>query len=124
MLNTVCLMGRLTDEPKIYEGDNGNVSRFSIAVNAGEDVCYFFDVKAFDKKAAIECLHKGDQVGISGKLVQEKYTRKDGSNGAAILVVANNIEFGDVLPNNFDEEEEAPAPAPTPKPVAKPKRTR
>ena len=64
----------------------------------------------------VSYLHKGDQIGITGRLVQEKFTRKDGTQGSSLIVVANNIEFGQLL--EADEDEEAQEVQPE-KPVAK-----
>lgn len=119
MLNIVALMGRLTDEPKVFTSKNGkeggSVSVFTLAVNEGEARTSFIDIKVFDKDKVVSYLHKGDQVGITGRLVQEKFTRTDGTQGSSLVVVANNIEFGQLL-----EADEEPVQEKEPeKPVAK-----
>ena len=120
MLNIVALMGRLTDEPKVFISKDGkqggSVSVFTLAVNEGEDRASFIDIKVFDKDKVVSYLHKGDQVGITGRLVQEKFTRQDKTQGSALVVVANNIEFGQLLGTDEDEEVQEAEPE---KPVAK-----
>ena len=120
MLNIVALMGRLTDEPKLFVSkdgkEGGSVSVFTLAVNEGEARTSFIDIKVFDKDKVVSYLHKGDQIGITGRLVQEKFTRKDGTQGSSLIVVANNIEFGQLLEADEDEEVQETQPE---KPVAK-----
>lgn len=123
MLNIICLMGRLTQDPQTYEGKEKSLTKFSLAVNYGEEA-NFFDCKVFGQENVVSYLHQGDKIAITGRLVQEKFERKDGTKGTAVVILVNNIEFADVLTGDDSEEEETPAPAPAPKPVAKPKRTR
>ena len=119
MLNIICLMGRLTQDPQTYKGKEKSLTKFSLAVNYGEEA-NFFDCKVFGQDNVVSYLHQGDKIAITGRLVQEKFERKDGTKGSAVVILVNNIEFADVLTGEDSEEEEAPAP----KPVAKPKRTR
>ena len=122
MLNIICLMGRLTQDPQTYEGKEKSLTKFSLAVNYGEEA-NFFDCKVFGQDNVVSYLHQGDKIAITGRLVQEKFDRKDGTKGSAVVILVNNIEFADVLTGDeYEEKEQAPTPAP--KPVAKPKRTR
>ena len=120
MLNTVTLMGRLVDDPKIYAGDENKkyLATFTLAVNAGEDNAYFFDCKVFGQDATTTYLAKGDLIGISGKLTQEKFQRKNGSNGSAVVIVVNSIEFADVVGTPAEEPEPEQEPAKPSNPVA------
>ena len=119
MLNTVAIMGRLVEDPKTYEGKENTLSTFTLAVNEGEDKSYFFDCKVFGKDAVVSYLNKGDKVAITGRLTQERFERKDGSKGSAVVIIVNNIEFADVkaIPSEEVAREES-------KPVASPRRTR
>ena len=121
MLNTVALMGRLVEDPKLFKGDENkkSLATFTLAVNVGEDEAHFFDCKVFGQDATMAYLSKGDKIAISGRLAQEKFQRKDGTNGSAVVIVVNNIEFADVI--GTPAEEDKPAPE---KPVAKPARRR
>lgn len=107
MLNNVCLMGRLTSDPVIYQGKEKNLARFSLAVNVNETEAHFFDCKVFGQDATMNYLAKGDQIAISGRLAQETFTRKDGGTGHAVVIIVNNIEFADVLGHNTEDEEKA-----------------
>lgn len=119
MLNVVSLMGRLTDNPKIFAGDKDKkqLSTFTLAVNVGEEQAHFFDCKVFGQDATMAYLSKGDKIAISGRLAQEKFQRKDGSTGSSVVIIVNSIEFADVI--GTPEEQQAPAETPAPaKPVA------
>ena len=121
MLNTVTLMGRLVEDPKLFKGDENkkSLATFTLAVNTGEEQANFFDCKVFEQDATMAYLSKGDKIAISGRLAQEKFQRKDGTNGSAVVIVVNNIEFADVI--GTPAEEEKPVEE---KPVAKPARRR
>ena len=121
MLNTVALMGRLVADPKTFSGDENkkSLATFTLAVNLGDEA-HFFDCKVFGQENTVNYLQQGDKIAISGRLAQEKFTRKDGSNGSSVVIIVNNIEFADVV--GTDEE---PEPEPVEeKPVAKTRRTR
>ena len=137
MLNNLALVGRLTREPELYTGKNdGKVVNFSLAftqgVNAdGSDNTGFIDCKAFNKLADSihEWLSKGDKVAVAGRIIEEKFTKRDGSKGSKHLIIVDSLEFIDVLKSQTEEtpEEELPFEEPTPKveepkPVAKPTR--
>ena len=151
MLNQIAIVGRLTKEVEIFQNDNGDqMVAFGIAFKQGrkpdgsEDTG-FIEVKTFGKLAntCAEWLSKGDKVAIGGRIYNRKFTRKDGSNASVHELIANEIEFIDILKTSeeseepegeAEEEQELPfEPAPevkvTPKPqnakpVAKTTRTR
>lgn len=152
MLNQIAIVGRLTKEVEIFQNEKGDqMVTFAIAFKQGrkadgsEDTG-FIEVKTFGKLATTcgEWLSKGDKVAISGRIYNRKFTRKDGSNASVHELIANEIEFIDILKTSeeseepegeFEEEEQEipfePAPevkvSPKPqnaKPVAKTTRTR
>ena len=132
MLNTICLVGRLTREVEYYPGDDSKKAavNYSLAFNQGTEDAGFVNVKSFGGLADTinEWLVKGDKIAITGRLMQRKFKRKDGSNGSEIIVIADAVEFIDVLKKDTEEtpDQELPFdPAPEveePKPVAKPTR--
>ena len=134
MLNIICLMGRLTQDPKTYEGKEKSLTKFSLAINNGEEA-NFFDCKVFGQDNVVSYLHQGDKIAITGRLVQEKFERKDGTKGSAVVILVNNIEFADVLTGEGSDEVEqeivdtpkeptVEKPKTVVKPVANPRRTR
>lgn len=110
MLNNVVLVGRLTKNPELHETKSGKpVINISIAFDSanGEDSC-FIDGVAFEKtaEAISKFCNKGDLIGITGRLNQRKFERKDGSKGSTIEVLVSSVEF--MQP----KKEEAPTPNP------------
>lgn len=139
MLNTITLVGRLTREPEWFKKNEETkaVVNFSLAfsqgmVNGAED-SGFIDCKAFGTLAdtIYKWLSKGDKVAVAGRIHHRKFERKDGSKGSVIEIIADSLEFIDVLKVGNEEvevnTEELPfEPAPEvkapEKPVAKPSR--
>lgn len=99
MLNKVILIGRLTADVEVRKSAAGEeIHSFSLAVDSGvENEAYFFNVKVFGKlTGATKLVHKGDKIALEGRLVQSKFTRKDGSKASSVEIIANSIEFIDV----------------------------
>ena len=87
MLNTVIIEGRLTKDPELKTTPNGiSVSTFAVAVardykNAnGEYDSDFFECVAWRNNAEriSKYFHKGDGVGIVGRLQTRTYKDKNG----------------------------------------------
>ena len=150
MLNQIALVGRLTREPELFQSNSGNqTTRFALALNQGKNPdgtedTGFIDITTFGTLAntCSEWLSKGDKVAVTGRIYQKRFTRKDGSKGSNIEIIASGVEFIDIIKQGEDEVEEpneqelpfevdpevkvpekksAPQNA---KPVAKPTRTR
>ena len=101
-INRVTLIGRLTRDCEVrYSGGGLAVCRFSIAVNYSrksgeqwvEEVSYF-DMVLFGKQgeAVSKYLLKGKQVGIEGKLQQNRW-EQEGKNRSKVEVVVNNVQL-------------------------------
>lgn len=100
-LNKWCGIGRMTRD--IGEKDYGYTTNgkaklnISIAVNDGygenKSVSYF-DVVYWGKPAeAIKgYLHKGKQIGIEGRLKQDRW-EKDGRTNTRVYIIADNIQL-------------------------------
>lgn len=150
MLNQIALVGRLTREPELFQTNSGKqLTKFALAFNQGKNPdgtedTGFIEVSTFESLANTcgEWLSKGDKIAITGRIIQKKFVRKDGSKGSNIELIASGVEFIDILKQSEDEVEEpneqelpfepdpevkvpekksAPQNA---KPVAKPTRTR
>ena len=91
MLNNVSLVGRLTKKPEA----RGTIARSSLAIDTGKDETSFIDVVFFGKTAenVIKFVNKGDMIGVSGYLHQNKYTAKDGTTRSSIEVNVNDVAF-------------------------------
>jgi len=99
-MNTVSLIGRIVRDAELKFTSGGlAVMNFSLAVNArvkkdGEwkDEADFFDVTMFGKyaEATAQYLTKGSQVGVVGKLKQDRW-EKDGQKRSKVSVIADDL---------------------------------
>lgn len=113
MLNSVCLMGRLTNTPEVKKGRDGK--EFTTATLAvpngvdreGNEVAMFVDFVCFlDSQKALDYVDKGDQIAIQGRLDLYTFDKKDGSKGYGTRIIVSGIEFG----SKKLVQEETPAP--------------
>jgi len=98
-LNQVTLMGRLTDDPKSFNGKS-TVAKFSIAINkqwkdqSGEqhEKVSFIKCNVFGKfgEWCAGNLSKGFQVIVSGELEQNRWEDQQGDKHSEIQV---NVDF-------------------------------
>lgn len=93
-MNKVILIGRLTKDPEIREG-NTKVARYTIAVDRYKDGADFISCVAFDKKAdfAEKYMTKGHKFAISGRLQTGSYTNKEGKKVYTTDVIVDEQEF-------------------------------
>ena len=97
MLNSVCLLGRLTADPRVSETQNGNmVASFTLAVDRdfGEG-CDFVSCTSWRKGAefAEKYLHKGMLIGVKGRLTTSTFDDKDGKKRTRCEVTVENFYF-------------------------------
>jgi single-strand DNA-binding protein len=99
-INSVIIVGRLTEKPKLKTSNSGSsFLNMSIANNiyAGQekDKVNFFNIVVFGKRAEScqKFLDKGSLVGISGKLDWNSWETNDGQKRSAIKIIANEIQF-------------------------------
>ena len=101
-LNNVNLIGRLTREAELrYSSGGMGICKFSIAVNRSvkkndkwSDEASFFDCAMFGKMAESlkQYLTKGQQVCISGELVQNRW-EKDGKQMNRVEINVNHVQL-------------------------------
>lgn len=98
-MNSVLLIGRLTKDPEVREGQV-TVATFSVAVDrptkAGEEKKTDFPrITVFGRQAETcgKYLTKGSRVGIEGRIQTGSYKNKDGNMVYTTDVVANRVEF-------------------------------
>ena len=102
MLNQVVLVGRLTDDIQVISKENGKkVSSLVLAVQRtfkNPDGIYeadFIRCTLWNAVAAStsEYCHKGDIVGIKGRLQVNSYEDKDGTKKYSTEVIAEKVTF-------------------------------
>lgn len=121
MLNNLCLMGRLVDNPKTTKTESGVIYNFTLATDTNAEETSFIDCKAYDLKA-LDFVKKGDKIAVSGYIRQEKWTAKDGSGKSKIVAVVRGLEFASNKESEDESDEITEAEVveePVKKPVAK-----
>ena len=99
-MNLVCLMGRLTRDPEVKQGEN-MVAKYAIAVDRkyskGEEKADFINIVVFGKGAefAEKYLKKGTKVVITGRIQTGSYTNKDGQKVYTTDIIADSQEFAE-----------------------------
>ena len=95
-MNSINIIGRLVRDPEQVVTKSGvEMTTFSIAVAEGKDEVSYFDCKAFKKTAELvaKYKHKGEQVGVSGRLKQERWSTDDGAKRSKVVIVADRVTF-------------------------------
>ena len=103
-MNSICLMGRLTADPELYNTQSGvAVTSFKLAVDRDytpkgqEKQADFIPVVAWRQTAEFVCRYfrKGQRIALQGSLQSRSYTDKDGNKRTAYEVVADNVFFAE-----------------------------
>ena len=101
-MNSVNLIGRLSNSPEIRHTTNNQVvCRFTLAVTrrfknpAGDYEADFINCVAFGKTAELigNYVEKGQQLAVDGRIQTGSYTAQDGSKRYTTDVVVENITF-------------------------------
>lgn len=96
-MNTVNLIGRLTADPNMRYFESGKViAKFHLAVNRSKEETDFFEMEAWEKTAEVigQYCKKGSQIGVSGRLLQERWPDKTtGANRSKVVVRCQRIEL-------------------------------
>lgn len=114
--NKVIVMGNLAREVSVRQTKSGDdVAEFCVAINErgkdGSEKTIFVDVVAFGKLATniIKYCAKGSAVLVDGRLAQETWQGKDGSNRSKILIIAFDCRFLSKKSEQTQEEARATA---------------
>lgn len=114
-INTVTLLGRLTQDPATAANGETTKCKMRIAVQRrrgknGEDKgASYFDVVAWGSQA-INCgkyLRKGRQIALTGHLNHNEWTAEDGSSRQRVEIIADNVMFLDGPKRDEAEEPDA-----------------
>ena len=102
MINSVCLVGRLTRDPELkYTGNNVAVASFSLAVNRnfkdanGEREADFINCVIWRQQAEnlANWAKKGALIGITGRIQTRSYENQQGQRVYVTEVVAENFQM-------------------------------
>lgn len=102
MINSVCLVGRLTRDPELkYTGNNIAVASFSLAVNRnfkdanGERETDFINCVIWRQQAEnlANWAKKGALIGITGRIQTRSYENQQGQRVYVTEVVAENFQM-------------------------------
>lgn len=103
MINSVTVCGNLTRDAELTYTQGGTpVLKVGIAVNErvkdGDewtDRANFFDAVMYGNRAEKLAAHlsKGNKVGITGKLRQERWQAQDGGNRSRVVIIVDDFEF-------------------------------
>jgi len=113
-INSVNLIGRLTQDPAVTPSTDSTRCKMRVAVQRrrgkdGEDKgANYFDVVAFGGQA-VNCgkyLRKGRQIALTGHLNHSEWTAEDGSSRQRVEIIADNVMFLDAPKREDDEEQE------------------
>lgn len=111
MLNQVVLVGRLTEDPTLIPTISENkISSITIAVQRtfkNEDGIYDIDfirciLKNGIATSVVEYCHKGDIVGVKGRVQSGVYEDENGNKTYSVDIIADKVTF---LSSNKDEDE-------------------
>lgn len=114
-MNKVVLIGRLTADVNIRDFEKGtSVARFTLAVpdgkdSEGKDKTQFIGCVAWNNLANVlfEYTHKGDRIGVTGKLVQNVF-EKDNVMHYNTDCLIDGVEFLEPKREEKEEKEEKP----------------
>lgn len=104
MLNSVCLMGRLTADPELKSTQSGvSVCSFRIAVDrtytpkGQEKQTDFINIITWRSTAEFvsRYFRKGQLVAVQGSIQTSQYTDRDGNKRTTFDVVADNVFFAE-----------------------------
>lgn len=114
-MNSVNLIGRLSNSPEIrHTANNQVVCRFTLAVTrrfknqAGDYEADFINCVAFGKTAELigNYVEKGQQLAVEGRIQTGSYTAQDGSKRYTTDVVVENITFINTKKKNDQNEQQ------------------
>ena len=100
-MNQTVITGNLTADIETrdlkLQGEDRQVSKFTIASNEGERVV-FMPVEAWNMPHLAEYLFKGSKALVSGSLKQENWETEAGDKRSRIVLTAYRVEFLDPAP--------------------------
>lgn len=95
-MNVFLGVGRLVKDPELKRTSNGNaITNFTLAISESKESTDFIDCRAFKQNAEnlANFKHKGDLIGISGKIKKDVWKDNNGNTQSRTYVIANYIEY-------------------------------
>lgn len=96
-MNTITVSGNVGQSPELrFTSANMAVLEFTVASTSGRDdkkKTSWFNIVCFGRTAenVAKSVQKGDSVIVVGKIEQEEYTKKDGTKGKSVRLVADEV---------------------------------
>lgn len=123
-MNSVCLVGRLTADPEgRYTAGENSIAVASFTVAANRDfvnknnpdapTADFIRCQAFGKTAEFiqKYFHKGNRIGVTGRIQTGSYTNRDGQKVYTTDVVIDHVEFVENKSPDSGAATSTPAPS-------------
>ena len=91
------ITGNVGKAPEFQISKSGKpMTRFSVASTSkhgDQERTTWVDVTCFDEQAEVvsESVQKGDRVIVTGRLELEQYTKKDGTPGSSLRMIASDV---------------------------------
>lgn len=113
MMNQTVIVGRIVEDPKLQETENGKkVANLTLAVprsfkNAqGEYETDFVDCVLWSSVAenTTEYCQKGDLVGIKGRVQTDSYENSEGKRQKSTKIIAEKVTFLSTRSKEVEEE--------------------
>lgn len=117
-MNSINIMGRLVRDPDLKDVNDTQVAKTAIAWSERKDgPTAFFDIEAWGRQRQLlaDYFHKGDGIGITGKLTINEWETRDGQKRTTPVIRVSEITF---MMNRKER-----AAQPDPEPAAKPRKT-
>ena len=114
-MNKAIIVGRNCKPIELKTTTSGkSVAQFTLAVNKdyknaeGNYDADFINCVAFDKRAETisNYVHKGDRLGVVGKISTRTFEKQDGSKGYSTEVIVEGFEFLEPKKDNAPKWEE------------------
>lgn len=97
MNNSIIIHGKVGQEPELKFGQSGTaILKFSVVDTYGKDdkkKSTWHNIVVFGKLAenTANTISKGTTVIVAGRMEQDEYTKKDGTKGKSINVIADEV---------------------------------
>ena len=108
-MNSVNIIGRMVYDAELKHIPNGKaVCSFAIACDTGskdKPFASFFDCEVWERQAEVvsEYCRKGNQVGVSGRLIQDRF-EVDGQKRSKVKIVVSHVTL---LSNRKDSSDQS-----------------
>jgi single-strand DNA-binding protein len=108
-MNTIQLIGRLTDQPKLDTTTTGKqVCRLRLAIPGfdRDATPVFIDLEAWGglAQACDANLESGRRIAVTGRIAHDQWQSNDGEKRQRHYVVADTVEFLDARPSGVQIE--------------------